>query len=73
MWRRRSNLELYESYKESDIVNFIKIHGIKSAGHVVRMNEDRTTKKKLPMLNQSAHEERARQILDGLMAKKNIS
>ncbi|GFX59530.1 uncharacterized protein TNCV_2034581 [Trichonephila clavipes] len=42
---RRSNLELYQSYKESDIVNFIKIQRIKWAGHVIRMNEDRTTKK----------------------------
>ncbi|GFS78540.1 uncharacterized protein TNCV_3147791 [Trichonephila clavipes] len=44
-WRRRSNFELYQSYKESDIVNFIKIQRTKWAGHVVRMNEDRTTKK----------------------------
>ncbi|GFV86930.1 uncharacterized protein TNCV_2198821 [Trichonephila clavipes] len=42
---RRSNSELYRSYKESDIVNFIKIQRIKWAGHVIRMNEDRTTKK----------------------------
>ncbi|GFV52336.1 uncharacterized protein TNCV_2664901 [Trichonephila clavipes] len=42
---RRSNLELYQSYKESDIVNFIKIQRIKLSGHVIRMNEDRTTKK----------------------------
>ncbi|GFW61048.1 uncharacterized protein TNCV_4872581 [Trichonephila clavipes] len=33
------------SHKESDIVNFIKIQGIKWAGHVIRLNEDRTTKK----------------------------
>ncbi|GFU49631.1 uncharacterized protein TNCV_4143981 [Trichonephila clavipes] len=45
MARRRSNLEFYRSYKESDIVNFIKIQRIKWAGHVIRMNEDRTTKK----------------------------
>ncbi|GFT38117.1 uncharacterized protein TNCV_4103431 [Trichonephila clavipes] len=44
-WRRRSNLELYRSYKESDIANFIKIQRIKREGHVIRMNEDRTTKK----------------------------
>ncbi|GFV38731.1 uncharacterized protein TNCV_4420991 [Trichonephila clavipes] len=42
--RIRSNLELYQSYKESD-VNFIKIQRIKWAGHVIRMNEDRTIKK----------------------------
>ncbi|GFS75476.1 uncharacterized protein TNCV_1640821 [Trichonephila clavipes] len=39
-WRRRSNLEFYRSYKESDTVNFIKIQRIKWAGHVIRMNED---------------------------------
>ncbi|GFV27745.1 uncharacterized protein TNCV_4169671 [Trichonephila clavipes] len=44
-WRRRSNLELYQSHKESDIVNFIKIQRIKWEGHVVRMDEDRITKK----------------------------
>ncbi|GFU81872.1 uncharacterized protein TNCV_2536811 [Trichonephila clavipes] len=45
MWRRRSSFELYQSYNESGIVNFIKIQRIKWAAHVVRMNEDRTTKK----------------------------
>ncbi|GFU50825.1 uncharacterized protein TNCV_2495291 [Trichonephila clavipes] len=44
-WRRRSNLDLYQSCKESDIVNFIKIQRIKWAGQVVRMDENRTTKK----------------------------
>ncbi|GFV25362.1 uncharacterized protein TNCV_1146331 [Trichonephila clavipes] len=43
--KRRSNLELYQSYKEYAIVNFIKIQRIKWVGHVVRMNEDHTTKK----------------------------
>ncbi|GFU84288.1 hypothetical protein TNCV_619551 [Trichonephila clavipes] len=44
IWQRRSNLELYHSYRESDIVKFIKEERIKWAGHVVRMNEDCTTK-----------------------------
>ncbi|GFV72776.1 uncharacterized protein TNCV_1232901 [Trichonephila clavipes] len=44
-WRRRSNLDIYQSYKESGVANFIKIQRIKWAGHVIRMNEDRTTKK----------------------------
>ncbi|GFW06000.1 uncharacterized protein TNCV_4477941 [Trichonephila clavipes] len=44
-WRKRSNLELYQSYKESDTVNFIKIQRIKWEGHVVRMDENRTAKK----------------------------
>ncbi|GFX60390.1 uncharacterized protein TNCV_4076121 [Trichonephila clavipes] len=43
--KETSNLELYRSYKESDIVTFVKIQRIKWAGHVIRMNEDRTTKK----------------------------
>ncbi|GFV42744.1 uncharacterized protein TNCV_840991 [Trichonephila clavipes] len=43
--RRRSNFELDQSYKESDIANFIKIQRIKWARHAVRMNEDRATKK----------------------------
>ncbi|GFX27722.1 uncharacterized protein TNCV_3662091 [Trichonephila clavipes] len=33
------------NHKESNIVNFIKIQRIKWAGHVVRMDENRTTKK----------------------------
>ncbi|GFX95849.1 uncharacterized protein TNCV_2084291 [Trichonephila clavipes] len=44
-WRRRSSLKLYQLYKESGIVNFIKIQGIKWADHVVRKNDDRATKK----------------------------
>ncbi|GFW55924.1 uncharacterized protein TNCV_4390651 [Trichonephila clavipes] len=40
----RSNFELYHSYKESDIINFIKIQRIKRAAHFVRMDADRTTK-----------------------------
>ncbi|GFW91625.1 uncharacterized protein TNCV_4500441 [Trichonephila clavipes] len=43
--RRRSNFELYQSYKEPDIINYIKIQRNKREGHVVRMDEDRTTKK----------------------------
>ncbi|GFS74329.1 receptor-type guanylate cyclase Gyc76C [Trichonephila clavipes] len=43
--RRRSNLELYKLYKESGIVNFLKIQRIKWAGHVAKIDEDRTTKK----------------------------
>ncbi|GFS96663.1 uncharacterized protein TNCV_3944361 [Trichonephila clavipes] len=41
----RSNLELYQSYKESRFANFIKIQQIKWAGYVIRVNEDHTTKK----------------------------
>ncbi|GFX18420.1 hypothetical protein TNCV_4307201 [Trichonephila clavipes] len=54
------------NHKESDIVNFIKIQQIKWVGHIVRMDENRTTKKS-SMLNQLAQEERTGKILDGLM------
>ncbi|GFX76173.1 uncharacterized protein TNCV_2144771 [Trichonephila clavipes] len=43
MWRR-SKLEHYQTYKESDIVNFIKTQQIKWAGNDVRMDKNRTTK-----------------------------
>ncbi|GFV71976.1 uncharacterized protein TNCV_2459091 [Trichonephila clavipes] len=66
-WRRRSNLDLYRLYKESDIVNVVKIQPIKWADHVIRMNEDHPLKMS-SMLNQLAHEERAGQISGGLMA-----
>lgn len=44
-WLRRSNLELYRSYNEPDIIRFIKVQKIKWAGHLVRMEEDRIVKK----------------------------
>ncbi|PRD28990.1 UNVERIFIED_CONTAM: hypothetical protein NCL1_30767 [Trichonephila clavipes] len=43
-WQRISNFKLYQSYKESDIVNCIKIQRIKWLGHVVRTDENSTTK-----------------------------
>ncbi|GFY25551.1 uncharacterized protein TNCV_2486711 [Trichonephila clavipes] len=46
-WRARSTLELYQSYKEFDTVNVIKIQRIKWASHVVRMEEDRSTLSKV--------------------------
>ncbi|GFX05664.1 uncharacterized protein TNCV_3435681 [Trichonephila clavipes] len=44
-WRRRSNLELYQSYKESHIEKFIKVQQIKWEDYVLRMDENRTSKK----------------------------
>ncbi|GFU08027.1 uncharacterized protein TNCV_1527661 [Trichonephila clavipes] len=41
---RRSILEVYQSYKDTNIVNFIKLQRIKWADRFVRMNENRTTK-----------------------------
>ncbi|GFS65744.1 uncharacterized protein TNCV_3853821 [Trichonephila clavipes] len=61
-WRRKSNLVLYRSYKESDIVSFIKIQRFKLAGYVISMIKDRTTKKKSSMFIQLEHGEMAGQI-----------
>ncbi|GFV50795.1 uncharacterized protein TNCV_4237501 [Trichonephila clavipes] len=64
---RRSNFKLYQTYKYSDIVNFINNQRFKRAGYVVRLNEDHTTKRVFnvqPMGN----EERTGRILDGLRA-----
>ncbi|GFW24068.1 integrase catalytic domain-containing protein [Trichonephila clavipes] len=44
-WRRRSHFELYQSYKVSGIVNFIKIQRIKLAGHVAAVDEDHIAEK----------------------------
>ncbi|GFW92195.1 uncharacterized protein TNCV_3540811 [Trichonephila clavipes] len=41
-WRRRSNLELYQSCKESEIVNFIKIQRIKWASRGISIDENHT-------------------------------
>ncbi|GFU48358.1 uncharacterized protein TNCV_3342501 [Trichonephila clavipes] len=56
--KKRSNFEIYQLYKESDIVNFVKIQRIKWASHAVRLDEERTTKKKSSMPNQLAHGEK---------------
>ncbi|GFV62088.1 hypothetical protein TNCV_4108911 [Trichonephila clavipes] len=55
---RRTIFDLYHSFKESDIVNFIKIQRIKWADPVVRMDGDHTTKKVFN--TQPPHEERGR-------------
>ena len=44
-WRKRYNCELYEIFNESNIVNYIKVKRLGWAGHLVRMNNDRTLKK----------------------------
>jgi len=43
-WRIKYNNELYTLYKESDIVTYIKINRLKWAGHVIRMEEQSTTR-----------------------------
>jgi hypothetical protein len=44
-WRKRYNCELYEIFNEPNIVNYIKVKRLAWAGHLVRMNNDRTLKK----------------------------
>ena len=44
-WRTRYNYELYETFKEPNIVTYIKVKRLARAGHLVRMNNDRTLKK----------------------------
>jgi hypothetical protein len=40
-WRKRYNCELYETFKEPNIVNYIKVKILEWEGHLVRMNNDR--------------------------------
>jgi hypothetical protein len=44
-WQKRYNYELYEIFNESNIVNYIKVTRLAMAGHLVRMDSDRTVKK----------------------------
>jgi hypothetical protein len=44
-WRKRYSYELYEKFNEPNIVNYIKVKRLAWAGHLVRMNNDRTLKK----------------------------
>ena len=45
IWRRRYNHELYELFKDSDIVNYIKVKRLAWAGHLTRVSNERTLKK----------------------------
>jgi hypothetical protein len=40
------NYELYEIFKDSNIVNYIKVKRLAWVGHLMRMNNDRTITKK---------------------------
>ena len=44
-WRKRYSCELYEIFNEPNIVNCIIVKRLAWAGHLVRMNSDRTLKK----------------------------
>ena len=43
--RKRYNYELYEIFNEPNIVNYVNVKRLAWAGHLVRMNSDRTVKK----------------------------
>jgi hypothetical protein len=45
VWRKRYNHELCELFNEPDIVKYIKINRLGWAGHVMRMDNNRTVKK----------------------------
>ena len=45
IWRKRYNHELYKTFSEPNIVNYIKVKRLAWAGHLMRMNNDRTLKK----------------------------
>jgi hypothetical protein len=45
VWRKRYSYELYEIFNEPNIVNYIKVKRLAWAGHLVRMNNDKTPKK----------------------------
>jgi hypothetical protein len=42
---KRYNYELYEIFNEPNIVNYVKVKIVAWAGHLVRVNNDRTLKK----------------------------
>jgi hypothetical protein len=44
-WRKRYNYELYETFNDSNIVNYIKVKRLAWAGHLMRMNNDIPPKK----------------------------
>ena len=44
-WRKIYNYELYGIFNEPNIVNYIKVKRLSWAGHLVRMDRDRTIKK----------------------------
>jgi uncharacterized Rossmann fold enzyme len=44
-WRSRGNNEFYSLYNEPNIVKDIKIRRLKWAGHIIRMEEERISKR----------------------------
>jgi hypothetical protein len=43
--KKRYNYELYEIFNDSNIVSYIKVKRSAWAGHLMRMNDNRTIKK----------------------------
>ena len=43
-WRKRYNSELHEAFNEPNTVHCIKVNRLAWAGHLMRMNNDRTLK-----------------------------
>ena len=46
-WRRRTNREVYELYKDGDLMKYIKLGRLRWAGHVARMPEERIPRRVL--------------------------
>jgi hypothetical protein len=44
-WRCRFDTEIYELYKDIDIVNDVQLRRLQWAGHVIRMPEERILRK----------------------------
>ena len=44
-WRKRYSYELYETFNEPNIANYIKVNRLAWAGHLMCMNNDRILKK----------------------------
>jgi hypothetical protein len=45
IWRKTYNYELYEIFNNSNIVNYIKVKILAWAGHLMRMDDNRTINK----------------------------
>ena len=45
--RKRHNYEIYETFNEPNIVNYIKVKRLAWAEHLMHMNNDRTLKKNI--------------------------
>jgi hypothetical protein len=48
VWRKRYNHELYELFSDPDVVKYIKINILDWAGHVIRMDNNRTVQYSAP-------------------------